>query len=193
MPKGSVGNIIGAPMTWESQFTVPFQAFSVDNPVCNNWADVGLPEVFNDPDLASFNGATTQTAAGDDNPLRQAGDRRVRDTGGRRPGLPPGGGPHQRLLGPDHRDAPGQLRHPGVDVHRRSGERHRRGLGETGGRYGPPLFQHHPQTGKRAATSQGVPVRQRRPGGQRAGRRHAEHAWGSRTCRSDLDDGTQPS
>lgn len=66
MPKGSVGNIIGAPMTWESEFTVPFQGFSVENPVCNNWADVGLPEVFNDPDLASFNGATTQTAAGDD-------------------------------------------------------------------------------------------------------------------------------
>lgn len=65
MPKGSVGNIIGAPMTWESQFTSPFQGFSVENPVCNNWADIGLPEVFNDPDLASFNGATTQTAAND--------------------------------------------------------------------------------------------------------------------------------
>ncbi|MUL84233.1 sensor domain-containing protein [Mycobacterium sp. CBMA247] len=65
MPKGSVGNIVGAPMRWESEFTDPFQGFSVDDPVCNNWADVGLPEVYNDPDLASFNGATTQTA-GDD-------------------------------------------------------------------------------------------------------------------------------
>jgi hypothetical protein len=66
MPKGSVGNIVGAPMRFESEFTTPFQAFSVDNPVCNNWADVGLPEVFNDPDLASFSGATAQTAPGDD-------------------------------------------------------------------------------------------------------------------------------
>ncbi|WP_083452731.1 sensor domain-containing protein [Mycolicibacterium goodii] len=69
MPKGSVSNIVGAPIRWESEFTEPFQAFSVDNPVCNNWADIGLPEVFNDPDLASFGGATAQTAAGDDTHL----------------------------------------------------------------------------------------------------------------------------
>lgn len=69
MPKGSVSNIVGAPIRWESEFTAPFQAFSVDNPVCNNWADIGLPEVYNDPDLASFGGATAQTAAGDDTHL----------------------------------------------------------------------------------------------------------------------------
>lgn len=63
--KGSVGNIVGAPMTWESVFTDPFQGYWVDLPVCNNWADIGLPEVYNDPDLASFNGATTQTSATD--------------------------------------------------------------------------------------------------------------------------------
>ena len=63
--KGSVGNIVGAPMTWESVFTDPFQAYWVDLPVCNNWADIGLPEIYNDPDLASFNGATTQTSATD--------------------------------------------------------------------------------------------------------------------------------
>ena len=49
--KGSVGNIVGARMTWESVFTDPFQAFYVDNPVCNN--------------LASFNGAVTQESASD--------------------------------------------------------------------------------------------------------------------------------
>lgn len=63
--KGSVGNIVGGPMGWESTFTQPFQGFAVDVPVCNNWADIGLPEVFDDPDLASFNGATTQTSAND--------------------------------------------------------------------------------------------------------------------------------
>ncbi|MCI4674362.1 sensor domain-containing protein [Candidatus Mycolicibacterium alkanivorans] len=63
--KGSVGNIVGAPMTWESVFTQPFQAYWVELAVCNNWADIGLPEVYNDPDLASFNGATTQTSATD--------------------------------------------------------------------------------------------------------------------------------
>ncbi len=63
--KGSVGNIVGAPMGWESVFTEPFQAFWVDVPACNNWADIGLPEVYDDPDLASFNGATTQTSATD--------------------------------------------------------------------------------------------------------------------------------
>lgn len=63
--KGSVGNVIGAPMGWESVFAEPFQAFWVDLPACNNWADIGLPEVYDDPDLASFNGAVTQTSATD--------------------------------------------------------------------------------------------------------------------------------
>jgi hypothetical protein len=63
--KGSVGNVVGAPMRDEWVFTDPFQAYFVDNPVCNNWADIGLPEVYNDPDLASFNGATTQTSPTD--------------------------------------------------------------------------------------------------------------------------------
>jgi hypothetical protein len=63
--KGSVGNIVGGPMRDESLFTQPIQGYWVDNPACNNWADVGLPEVYNDPDLASFNGASTQTSPTD--------------------------------------------------------------------------------------------------------------------------------
>jgi hypothetical protein len=71
--KGSVGNIVGAPMTWESTFTAPFQGYFVDTPACNNWADIGLPEVYEDPDLASFNGAVAQRAANDDtNLVKQA-------------------------------------------------------------------------------------------------------------------------
>lgn len=63
--KGSVGNIVGAPMTWEASFTEPFQGYWVELPACNNWADIGLPEVYLDPDLASFNAAVTQTSATD--------------------------------------------------------------------------------------------------------------------------------
>jgi len=63
--KGSVGNIVGGRMGWESLFTEPFQGDWVDLPVCNNWADIGLPEVYQDPDLASFNGAMTATSATD--------------------------------------------------------------------------------------------------------------------------------
>jgi PknH-like extracellular domain len=71
--KGSVGNIVGAPMTSDSTFTAPFQAFWVDAPECNNWADIGLPDVYADPDLASFNGATAQRSANDDtNLVKQA-------------------------------------------------------------------------------------------------------------------------
>ncbi|MBJ7340183.1 sensor domain-containing protein [Mycolicibacterium sp.] len=71
--KGSVGNVVGAPMTWESTFTAPFQAFYVDLPECNNWADIGLPDVYGDPDLASFNGAVAQRAENDDtNLVKQA-------------------------------------------------------------------------------------------------------------------------
>lgn len=65
LPKGSVGNIVGATMRFESTFTDPFQNFRVDNPVCNNWADIGLPDVYADPDLASFNGAVTQESPTD--------------------------------------------------------------------------------------------------------------------------------
>lgn len=71
--KGSVGNVVGAPMTWESTFTAPFQGFYVDAANCNNWADIGLPDVYADPDLASFNGAVAQRAADDDtNLVKQA-------------------------------------------------------------------------------------------------------------------------
>jgi hypothetical protein len=63
--KGSVGNIVGGSMRDESMFTQPVQSYFVDNAVCNNWADIGLPEVYNDPDLASFNGASTQTSPTD--------------------------------------------------------------------------------------------------------------------------------
>lgn len=65
LPKGSVGNVVGAPMGWEAVSGAPFQAFWVDDPACNNWADIGLPEVYNDPDLASYNSAVTQTSATD--------------------------------------------------------------------------------------------------------------------------------
>ena len=60
---GSVGNIVGGRRTWESFFSTPFQAYWVDLPACNNYADIGLPEVYNDPNLASFNGALTKTVA----------------------------------------------------------------------------------------------------------------------------------
>jgi PknH-like extracellular domain len=63
--KGSVGNIVGGPMGWEAVSTDPVQGYFVDVAVCNNWADIGLPEVYNDPDLASFNSATSQTSASD--------------------------------------------------------------------------------------------------------------------------------
>jgi PknH-like extracellular domain len=63
--KGSVGNIVGATLRFESTFTDPFQAFYVDDAACNNWAEIGLPEVYLDPDLASFNGASAQESATD--------------------------------------------------------------------------------------------------------------------------------
>src|ERR1700748_1460010 len=44
--KGSVGNIVGGPMRDESLFTQPFQGYFVDNPVCNNWADMGVPAFY---------------------------------------------------------------------------------------------------------------------------------------------------
>lgn len=65
LARGSVSNVIGSQLGSHSEFTQPFQAFSVDIPVCNNWSDIGLDEVYADPDLASFRGATTQDSATD--------------------------------------------------------------------------------------------------------------------------------
>lgn len=64
-PKGSVSNIVGARLGFGWTYAHPFQSFYVDNPACNNWADIGLPDVYNDPDLASFNGAVAQESATD--------------------------------------------------------------------------------------------------------------------------------
>jgi PknH-like extracellular domain len=66
MGKGSVGNIVGVTFRWENFFNDPFQGYWVDVAVCNNWADIGLPEVYNDPDLASFNGAETKESPTDE-------------------------------------------------------------------------------------------------------------------------------
>ena len=66
LDKGSVGNIVGATMGWEGMSTVPVQDYSIDLPVCNNYADVGLPEVYNDPGLASFNSAIMHESPTDD-------------------------------------------------------------------------------------------------------------------------------
>lgn len=65
LPKGSVGNIIGATLRFGWAYTEPQQSFWVDDPACNNWADVGLPDVYADPDLASFNGAVAQESQND--------------------------------------------------------------------------------------------------------------------------------
>lgn len=66
LDKGSVGNIVGATMGWEDMSTVPVQDYWVDLPVCNNYADIGLPEVYNAPGLASFNSAVMQESPTDE-------------------------------------------------------------------------------------------------------------------------------
>ncbi|MFV8308664.1 sensor domain-containing protein [Mycobacteroides chelonae] len=65
LARGSVSNVLGAQLGSHSEFTQPFQGFSVDIPECNNWSDIGLDEVYADPDLASFRGAATQDSATD--------------------------------------------------------------------------------------------------------------------------------
>ena len=119
--KGSVGNIVGATMRFESTFTDPFQSFYVDNPACNNWADIGLPEVYADPDLASFNGASAQESPTDMTHFvkqavgvfatTEAADRAFHRVVDRTVGC----------SGQTTADAPGQREHAGVVVHRRSG------------------------------------------------------------------------
>ena len=66
LDQGSVGNIVGGTMGWEETSTVPVQDYWVDLAVCHNYADVGLPEVYNDPALESFSSAVMQESPTDD-------------------------------------------------------------------------------------------------------------------------------
>ena len=66
LDQGSVGNIVGGTMGWEETSTVPVQDYWVDLVVCHNYADVGLPEVYNDPALESFSSAVMQESPTDD-------------------------------------------------------------------------------------------------------------------------------
>ena len=83
--KGSVGNIVGGPMGWESVFTQPFQGYFVDVAVCNNWADIGLPEVYDDPDLAVVQRGYHPDVGHRPNPPGQAGRRGIRRPTTQRP------------------------------------------------------------------------------------------------------------
>ncbi len=172
--KGSVGNIVGAPMRDESLFSQPFQGFFVDNPVCNNWADIGLPEVYNDPDLASFNGASTQTSPTDQAHLvKQA-------VGVFATGAAAGAAFHRvvdRTAGCSGQTTPMHLDNGTTQVWSFDGGpagRDRRVLDQAGGRNGPPMFHPDSASGQRPVASQSLPVRQWWSGGERAGRRYAE-------------------
>ena len=174
--KGSVGNVVGAPMAWESTFTAPFQGFYVDLPVCNNWADIGLPEVYLDPDLASFNGAVAQRAANDDtNLVKQAvGVFATNDAALR--AFQSGDRSDRGLRRADHRHASGGLHHAGLVVLRRRTHGQRRGVGEAGSGYRPPVLHSNQAARERSAASESLPAWKRRTSGERAGGGDAEHA-----------------
>src|SRR5271154_1137693 len=108
--------------------------------------------------------------------LRQAGGRGVRDRAGSRRGVSPRGRPHDRLRGPDHAHAPGQRDDAGVVLRRRAARRGGRGVEQAGSRNRPPMFHPDPSAGKRPAASESLSVRQWWPGGECAGRCHAERA-----------------
>ena len=155
--------------------TDPVQAYWVDLPVCNNWADIGLPEVYLDPDLASFNSAVTQTSATDQNHLvKQAiGVFATADAATR--------AFHRvtdRTVGCAGQTTAMHLDDGTTQVWSfggRRADRHRRGVGQTGSWHRSALLHPDPAAGERAAAGQGLPVRQRRARGQRARRCHAEH------------------
>lgn len=66
LDQASVGDIVGAAMGWAAVSTAPVQDYWIELPVCNDYADVGLPEVYNDPALQSFSGAVMQESPTDE-------------------------------------------------------------------------------------------------------------------------------
>ena len=164
-------------MGCESAFTDPFQAYWVDIPVCNNWADIGLPEVYNDPDLASFNGADD---AGRRPPTTRTSSSRR--SGCSPPTTPPTG--HSTASSTVPSAAPGRpppctsTTWP-TEVWSFTGGPPRptdADVGQAGGGHRPALLQPDPAAGECSATSESLSVRQRRARGERAGRGDAEHS-----------------
>ena len=121
--KGSVGNIVGGPMGWESVFTQPVQGYWVDVAGMQQLGGHRVARGVRRPRPGVVQRGHHADVGQRPNPLRQAGGRGIRHQRRRGPGLPSGGGSHRGLLGPDHRDASGQRRHAGVVVRRRAGGR----------------------------------------------------------------------
>ena len=118
--KGSVGNIVGGPMGWESVFTQPFQGVLGRSAGVQQLGRYRVARGVRRPRSGVVQRSHRTDVGKRPNPLRQAGGRGIRHQRRRGPGFPPGGGPNRGLLGTDHRDAPGQRDHAGVVVRRRA-------------------------------------------------------------------------
>ena len=162
-------------MRFDAPFTDPFQSYWVDNPACNNWADIGLPEVYADPDLASFNGTTTQESPTDDThrvkqavgvfATNEAADRAFHRVVDRTVGC---SGQTTAM----HLDnmatevwsfTGGPARATDADWVKQEAGTDRR------------CFNTDAASGERSAAGESLSGGQRRPGGERTGRRDAEH------------------
>lgn len=195
--KGSVGNIVGGPMGWESVFTQPGQGTWVDLPECNNWADIGLSEVYDDPDLASFNGAVTQTSASDQTHLvKQAvGVFATPDAAAR--------AFHRvvdRTVGCSGQTTAIHLDNGSTQVwsfDRGAGRARRRELDQAGGGHRSALLRSNQAARKRVAAGESVSVGQRRARRERASWGDAERAGsvverlGIRPCRPAIGAGRE--
>ena len=176
LDKGSVGDIVGATIGWEDMSTVPMQDYWVDLPVCNNYADIGLPEVYNDPGLASFNSAVMQESPTDETHyVKQAVGVFATNDAAK--------GAFHRILDRTG-GCSGQTTAMHIDngttevwlVHQRCDHRHRRRVEQAGSRHRPSLLHPNPAAGKRSAAGEGVSVGRWRSCGERAGGCDAEHA-----------------
>ena len=175
--KGSVGNIVGAPMRFESTFTEPFQSYLGRRP--------GVQQLGRHRAARGVRRSRPGVVQRRRRP--GVGDRRRRTSSSRPSAYSP---PTTRPTGPSTGSSTGRSaararprrctwttsppRCGRSPADRANGDRRR--LGEAGGRHRPALLHHDPPAGERSAAGESLPIRQRRPCGERAGRRDAEHA-----------------
>ncbi len=136
--------------------------FGPELPACNNWVDIRLPEVYDDPDLASFNGAHHADVR-TDRPTWSS--RRL----GYSPATTPQTGRRFTALSTEpwaaranHRDPPGRGFDAGVVVRRWAVDRHRRAWTKQEGRRRSTMLCSNQAARKRIAEAK-VPQSATRP------------------------------
>ena len=175
--KGSVGNIVGGPMGWESMFTQPVQGDWVDRPGVQQLGRHRAARGVRRPRPGVVQRCRSRRRRPTTKPTSSS-----RRSGCSPPTTPPGRAFHRvvdRTVGCSGQTTAMHLDNGTTQVWSFDGgprRRCRRELDQARSRHRSPVLQSNQAARKCVAAGQGLPIWQRRARGQRAGRGDAERA-----------------